>query len=91
MTFMALTIYCLTQKASVLFYKTSVPEPCFLFAAVHHTSVSAPVPLRLFNFHPPIVPLIQLKCSDCSISQVAQSDADLFFSLTFNPPGVQRV
>lgn len=76
MTFMAPTIYCLTQKASVLFYKTSVPEPCFLSAAAHLTSVSASVPLRLFNFHPPIVPLIQLKCSECSISQVVQSDAE---------------
>lgn len=40
---------------------------------------------------PPIVPLIQLKCSECSISQALQSDADLFFFLTFNPPGVQCV
>lgn len=41
------------ENASVLLYKTSVPEPCFLFAAAHLTSASASVPLRLFNFHPP--------------------------------------
>lgn len=49
MTFMALTIYFLTHKSLVLFYKTSVPEPCFLFATLNLTSVCASVPLRLFN------------------------------------------
>lgn len=77
MTFMAQTIYFPAQKASVLFYKTSVasqnPASYLLLCVLHQCIVSQ-------TFSPVFVPLIQLKCSEYSFIWDVERDGEACLS-----------